>query len=284
MQALFNSTMFGTALFVGILFLARFFVLRWIRDANSAWTADQRLKATRYVRTFFVVIMLVGFLYIWGERVQSTITSLFAIAFAIVFSVKELLMCISGSVTRLRGMTYDLGDRITVKNFKGDVIDINLLSTTLLEVGPGTNSHQHTGRKITFPNSLLVTEEVSNESFLENFYLHNIKVPLKREENWERGKEILLEIATNECAPYLEQARRRLREIEKKRSIQMPSVDPRVWVELPDCETTHLYLRFTVPSHLKDRLEQSIVSHFLSKFYSPEEEASSEESATEIVI
>mgnify|MGYP001215256827 CR=1 FL=1 len=60
-----------------------------------------------------------------------------AIAVALVIATKELILCVSGALIKGGARSFNIGDRIQVKEFRGDVIDQNLLTTTILEVGPG---------------------------------------------------------------------------------------------------------------------------------------------------
>ncbi len=64
-----------------------------------------------------------GVIYLWGETIQGFAVSVFAIAFAIVFSVKELCMCFNGSLVRFRGKSFEVGDRIQIAAIRGDVIE-----------------------------------------------------------------------------------------------------------------------------------------------------------------
>ena len=226
-----------------------------------------RLRSIGYVRSVFFGLLLVGLIYIWGEQVHNFAVSLFAIAFALVFSVKELCSSFNGSMMRFRGNIYNLGDRIEIGNMRGDVIDMNIFSTTILEVGHDAKSHHHTGRTVVFPNSMITTHMVVNESFIDHFYFHNIKIPLSIEDNWQTAYEVLLSIAKEECTPYLELARKRMMETAKQKSIVLPSVEPRIIVQMPEPEKINLILRFPGPVHLKGRLEQTILRKFLETFF-----------------
>lgn len=261
-----SRNLIATAIFALIILIGRSFISRYIRRADKNWTSQQRLRWIGLARTTAFGILLLGLIWIWGEQIQGFAVSVFAIAFAMVFSVKELFMCFNGSLIRMRGHLFEIGDRIWVKDVRGDVIDTTFLSTTVLEVGSGAANHQYTGRRITFPNSLLLTERVVNESFLENYYMNNITIPLPRITDWKSAKQILLQIAQEECAPYIEQARRRMQQIERNRSLELPSVEPRVTLQLQDIDTIHLHLRIPSPAHLKGRLEQVVLTRFLEQF------------------
>jgi small-conductance mechanosensitive channel len=256
----------STVLLAVVLLTARYLSAKYIRHAEKSWTSQKRLRWIGYIRNIFFGLLLLGLLYIWGEAIHGLAVSVFAIAFALVFAVKELFMNMNGALVRFRGGTYDIGDRIEVKDIRGDVIDMSLLTTTVLEVGRGAAAHQYTGKRIVFPNNLLLTDPVVNESFLGNYYMNNIRFPIHIHEDWKKAKEILLRIAQEECAPYIEQARHRLRSIERSKSLELPSVEPKISIQIPDPDTIHLHLRIPSPGHLKGRLEQVVVTRFLEEF------------------
>ncbi len=261
-----NNSIATLFFFVAMIFF-RLAITKMIRSINKPWTSEQRLRTIGYIRSVFFGMLVVGFLYIWGEQVHNLAVSLFAIALAVVISVKELFMCINGTVLRFRGNLYSLGDRVEINGVRGDVIDMNLLSTTLLEAGPDSKSHHHTGRVVSFPNSTLMSKVVINESFIDHFYFHNIKIPMNLEEDWQKAHEVLLAIAKEECTPYLELARRRMIEMAKQKSIVLPSVEPRIILQMPAPKKVNLVLRFPGPVHLKGRLEQTILRKFLERFF-----------------
>lgn len=265
-DSLVIKNLIATLIIAIITLVGREFVARYIRRADKNWTSQQRLRWIGLTRNIAFGALLLLIVWIWGEQIQGFAVSVFALAFAMVFSIKELIMGFNGSVMRVRGHLYEIGDRINIKDARGDVIDTTLLTTTLLEVGKGAANHQYSGRRITFPNSWLLSEQVVNESFLENYYMNNITVPLPIAADWKEAKQILLQIAQEECAPYIEQARRRMQQIERNRSIELPSVEPRVTLQIPDKKTIHLHLRIPSPAHLKGRLEQVVLTRFLEQF------------------
>lgn len=256
-----------TIIFGCVFYIAKRLTIKAIRTSNKPWTAEQRLRWIGYSRSISFSFLILGILFIWGEQLHNFAVSVFAIAFALVFSVKELFMCFNGAVMRFRGSIFTLGDRIEIAEHRGDVIDFTIVSTTLLEVGPGNNNHHYTGRIVSFPNSLLLENFVINESFMDHFFLHNICIPMQLNENWKRAKEVLLKIATEECTPFLDEARKRVKEAAKQKGIQLPSVEPRITIQMKEPNRINLLVRIPAPVHLKGRLEQTVLNKFLEEFY-----------------
>ena len=267
LEQFLTTKLIATVVLVFVLGASRYFIARYIRRSRRDWTSQQRLRWISSTRSFVFILILVSVIFLWGETIQGFAISVFAIAFAMVFSVKELCMSFNGSVVRFRGKFFDIGDRIEVGEVRGDVIDTTLLSTTVEEVGRGASNHLYTGRRISFSNSIFLSQPVINESFLENYTMIRMGIPLKLKADWKGGKQLLLKIAEEEAAPYLEQSRRRMAQMERRRGMQLPSVEPRVTIGLPEVEKVVLHLRMPSPIHLKERLEQVVLSRFLERFY-----------------
>lgn len=267
---LFRSGL-STAVMLLVLLTTKWLTARYIRNAERNWTSQQRLRWIGYVRTAFFSVLVFGIIYVWGEAIHGFAVSVFAIAFALVYSVKEMCMCFNGSFIKFRGNHFELGDRVKIGELRGEVIDSTLLTTTLLEIGRGAASHQMTGKKIVLPNSIFLDKPIINESFLQNYYIHNITIPIKMQDDWKRARDILLKISQEECAPYLEQARRRIRKMERTRALELPCVEPSVTIQIPSPDLIHFHVRIPSPTHIKDRLEQVLITRFLEQFLVLEE-------------
>ena len=264
---LFNEFQFSEQLFrpiiatlilIAAIVTIRAILAKFIR--KSVRSTDLRRRWLVQTRNALILLMVVGLMLIWAEELRTLALGIVAIAVAFVVATKELIMCLTGSLVKSGGSAFNLGDRIQVKEFRGDVIDQNLLATTILEVGPGKHSHQRTGRMIVLPNSLFVSEPVVNESYTHDFVLHIFTVPFKREDNWHAAQQALLESANRHCVDYLEQARRYMQRMSDYRGIDVPSADPRVTISVPVAGEIHLIVRFPAKAGTRSFLEQSILN------------------------
>ena len=215
-------------------------------------------------RNGLLLLLLLGLVMIWADELRALALSIVAIAVAFVVATKELILCIIGSVLKTGAGAFSLGDRIQVKDFRGDVIDQQLLVTTILEVGPGKLTHQRTGRKIVIPNAIFVSEPVINESFTHAFVYHVFTVPFKREDDWQAASEAFLASAQRHCAPYLDQARRHMQRVNVKSGLETPSVEPRVTLQVPTAGEVHLIVRLPTRAGERGFIEQSILHEVLS--------------------
>lgn len=246
-----------------VLILFRVFVERRIHQHYSDWTEEQRLKSIGFLRNTIFALLFFGLIYIWGSVLRDFAVSVFAIALACVVATKELILCVHGYLLILRGSFYHLGDRIEINGKRGDVTNITVLSTTLLEVGPMHSGHQRTGRQISFPNSTVLNHFVHNESIFEQFALITISVPLHLHDDWEGARKKLLGHAQDACASYLDAARKKIAQAQRRAGVELPIVDPRVHIDLTGPQNLALQLRLPCPFHLRERIEQRILCAFL---------------------
>ena len=223
---------------------------------------DVRRRWVVVLRNASVLLLLFGLLSIWAEELRTLAVSLIAFAVALVIATKELILCASGAIVRTAGDAYGVGERVEIAGMRGEVVDQSMLTTTLLEIGPG-EAHQFTGRKIVVPNSLLLSSPVINDAYYPGVDLHVIKIPLDETEDWEQAERLLLEAAKIECGAFVDEARTHLRLAESLRGVEAPSVEPRVTIQLPEPGHVELLLRVAAPARRKGRIEQAILRRYL---------------------
>jgi len=252
------SLLISTAILIVAVLALRAVLGRFIR--RSVASTDLRRKWMVQSRNGLLLLLLLGLVIIWGEELRTLALSIVAIAVAFVVATKELILCIMGTILKTMSRSFELGDRIQIKDFRGDVIDQNLLATTILEVGPGKFTHQRTGRTTVLPNALFVGEPVINESLTQDYGFHVFTVPFKREEDWHAAQQAFQASANRFCQPYLEEVRRHMNRISIRRGLEIPSVDPRVTIQVPTAGEIHLIIRVPVKTRERSFIEQSILN------------------------
>lgn len=245
---------------IGVRMLATRTITRHVEHAEA------RRRWLVSVRNWVLLAVILGLGTIWGESIRTLALSFVALTVALLVATKEIIQCISGSVLRTAAKAYSVGDRIEIGNHRGDVIDINFFSTTLLEVGPGRLYHLRTGRTIVVPNSTLLTSSVVNESHMSGHVLHMFTVPLSLQDDWEKAEKVLLEVATRECEPYLQPARSLMERMERDYGLEGIPLAPRVSMHMPEEGLLNLVVRFPAPVGRQGRIEQAILRRFLREY------------------
>jgi small-conductance mechanosensitive channel len=226
-------------------------------------TVEDRRRWLVAARNLAVVVLTAALIVVWNEAVQTLLLSIVAIAAALVLATKEFLLCISGAIWRTASRAFDVGDRIEVNGFRGDVIDHGLLATTLLEVGPGEHTNQASGRAIVLPNSVFLTYPMVNETFTDSYVLHPFELAVPRASDWKKAERVLLEASNAECAVFLDDAKASLGRQISRYALPNLGLDPRVSIELTDPTQIRLLVRVPVPVRQKSKIEQAILRRFL---------------------
>ena len=236
---------------------------------NSALTMEAKRRWVVTVRNSMVFVFLLGLIVIWAHELQAFAVSLVALAAALVLATKELLLCWSGAALRVGGKVYSVGDRIQIAGHRGVVLDHDIFTTKLLEIGPGQASHLYTGRVTVFPNSLLFTNALVKENPNQEYGLYTLTVPLAAEDDWKRAETRLFEAAKSECAPFMGEASRQMKLLEQQNLLEAPSPEPRITIQLSEAGRVLLVLRFPAPDRGRSRVEQSILRRYLSGVQAP---------------
>lgn len=263
-----HSPLFSKALSTLLLLVAATalqFLLRRFIDKHLQDDSDERRRWVVQARNAVVLLVLAGLLVIWGTQLRTLAISLIAVTAAIVLATKELIMCVSGGLVRGTSRSFQIGDRIEVNGLRGDVSDQRILTTTILEVGPGETTHQYTGRTITIPNSVFLTAPVRNETLTNDYVLHTFRVPIEQGADWRRIERELLAIANQECSGYLAEARRHLERVGEEQGLRALSAEPRVTLSIPDPGKLHLLVRLPAPARRRGRLEDAILRRLLER-------------------
>ena len=243
-------------------FGARWALLRALKA--RAMSFDQQRKVVASTRSTVLVVLIVGTAALWFDQLKVFALSLAAVSAAMVLATKELIMCVGGTFLRTSSRSFEIGDRIEIGPWRGDVIDATLLATTILEIGPGHVGHQRTGRAITVPNSMFLNTPIVNESFTDAYVLHTFTVTAPNDVQWEAREKALLDAAAAELAAYANEAREFFERMSRTRGIETPTQEPRVLLQLDDANSMKLICRLPTPARRKGRIEQAVVRRYLA--------------------
>lgn len=222
------------AAFVGILFIAvlvRFFkkyLSRYIRDNDNRYRARKLVTFIGYLCGILVLSI------IFSEKLGG-LTVAFGVAGAgVAFALQEVIASVAGWLAVSAGGFYKTGDRIQLGGIMGDVIDIGILRTTLMECRQWVNADQYNGRIVRVANSFVFKEPVFNYSGDFQFLWDEIVIPVKFGCDYRLAKDIFYRVAHEITGAYEEQAKTAWKEMVSKYMIEDAKVDPMVTLIVTD--------------------------------------------------
>lgn len=145
------------------LLIALYIVVGWIwlprRRKNESLFLARRLS--RYLHFLAAIGIVAGFFF---DDLSMVAAAFGLVSAALVIALKDVFTSIAAWFVSMVGGKMRIGDRLEVDGVKGDIIDIDLLRTTLLEVDGWLGADQPTGRVISMPNNFIFTQKVFNYS------------------------------------------------------------------------------------------------------------------------
>jgi small-conductance mechanosensitive channel len=156
-----------------------FAILAISRIIEKAITGTHPSPATRYnlirmIRLLAIVIIMVVSASLLFENWYTAAVSLGLISLLAGFALQTPITSLIGWLYIVIRTPYHVGERIQIDTFKGDVVEISYLDTTLWEFGGDYLTNDlPSGRLIRFPNSLVLQAPVFNYSWDTFPYLWN---------------------------------------------------------------------------------------------------------------
>jgi small-conductance mechanosensitive channel len=239
-------------------------ILTWLVRKGLGRTITQntvRYRARKAVRlTGYVLIVLLGIVTFTG-KVQYFTLAVGLISAGLAFALQEVILSVAGWIAIFSAHIYKPGDRIEVDGVKGDVIDIGITKTTLMEIGEWVSSDNYSGRIVQVSNASVFRGTVRNYSTDFPFVWDEINLPVRYGSDITMTRKILLDTARAHLSEYTEFARTHWKQMVHKYLIEDANVSPTVTLKLTD-NWIEFNLRFVVDYKqrriTKDRLYRDI--------------------------
>ena len=235
------------------------FINRRVEDLKRRHSAR---KNTIYLITFLTMVVVI---VIWAQAGPNLVTIFGIVGAGLTLALHQPVLSIAGWLLLLVRRPYETGDRVEIGSVKGDVIDIRLFYTSLLEIGNWVDADQSTGRVVNCPNNKVFTEPIFNYTRGFEYVWHEIKITVTFESDWKKARRIIDEIASMESLDLGEQARRKIQRMSHKVLIHYGKLTPIVWTRIVDFGV-ELTLRYLTDARRRRSTENEICCEVLDRF------------------
>jgi len=234
-------------------------VARFLQHAveQRVKSKETRYRARKFVSFIGYLAAVLVLLALFSDRI-SQLTVAFGVAGAgVAFALQEVIASIAGWVAISFGGFYEPGDRVELGGIRGDVIDIGVLRTTLMECGQWVNGDLYNGRIVRVANSFVFKEPVFNHSADFPFLWDEIAVPVRYGSDWEYARHTLTAVTNEICKDYAIQSSAAWKEAVKKYRLEEARIEPMVtlaatenWIQF----TARYIVDYRKRRFVKDRL------------------------------
>ncbi|MEO9185161.1 MAG: mechanosensitive ion channel domain-containing protein, partial [Kofleriaceae bacterium] len=206
-----------------------------MRSVDDHRTRYRFRKSMTYAGLFFAALILV---LNFSEKFEGFGVALGVAGAGIAFALQEVIASVAGWVVISVGRIYSAGDRIEVGGIKGDVIDIGMLRTTLMELGEWVKGDLYTGRIVRVSNSAALKGPVFNYSADFPFLWDEITLPVRYGSDWKHARVMFERVVHDECDTYAHASRAAWEGAVGKYQLEDAKIEPMVtmvandnWIE-----------------------------------------------------
>ena len=186
------------------------------------------------VSILFYIFLLISIIGIWAEDTQTLLVSYGLIAAGIAIALQDFFKNFVGGIMIFITGTYRVGDRIEVNSKCGDVIDIGILYTTLMEIKEWVSGDQATGRLTIIPNGYVLSGNINNYTKDYNFIWDEISIPVTYDSDWKGAYTKILDIVKKETENRKDKVAKEISELGEKYYLLKRDIEPAIFLTLTD--------------------------------------------------
>lgn len=234
---------------------------RFIPDADIRYRLRKAIAFTSYLASALFLTI------VFNDRLGQLTVVFGVVGAGVAFALQEVIASFAGWIAISLGQFYKPGDRVQLGGIMGDVIDISILRTTVMEIGAWVKADQYSGRIVRIANSFVFKEPVFNYSADFAFVWDEITVPVKYGSDHRLARQILLQIADEVVGEYVPKAEAEWKHLVRKYLIEDARIEPIVtlvtndnWMEF----TLRYVVDYKARRVAKDRLFTRILDEFIA--------------------
>lgn len=226
--------------------------------------ADAHVKQWKRLSFLLASLLSLGLVVpLWVNGVQSLGTMLGLVTAGLAVTMAHPLQSVLAGLYLMARRPYQIGDRIQIGQHTGDVVDIRLLSTILLELEPSNAVLQRTGRMIHVQNRLVFDVPLLNSSQTSGMLWDELSTTLTFESDWHAGSQIVHRLIRETLPVQGPEAKARRKKAEAEFDIVLEESEPSLFVDIME-SGVQLTARYLVPveevRNVRNRMARRLLS------------------------
>lgn len=229
---------------------------KYIQDKKTRYSLNKAL----FILSLLAVV-IIG-IRIWVEETQSLLISYGILAAGLAIALQDVLRNFVGGIYIMLSGMFRVGDRISIGETAGDVMDVGIMNSTLMEIGKWVNGDQPTGRIVIIPNAVVISGIVHNYTKDHNFIWDEITLPLTYDSDWKAAIQVFYAIVLEETKELTFQAEAEIERIGEKYYLPKKVVEPSVYTTLTD-NWIRLDIRYVTDTRQRRLLRDTIMKRLM---------------------
>jgi small-conductance mechanosensitive channel len=216
------------AAIVGILLIHAMFRVLEQTLPRRFGRANSRYKVRKFIVFSGYITILLFLALLFEDRLGRLSFAIGVIGAGVAVALQDVLASLAGAFAIGFSKLYMVGDRVQIGDTRGDVIDIGLLRTTLMETGNWVSKDLYNGRIVRMPNSAVLKGAVFNYSQGFQFIWDEIKVVLTTSSDCNLARDMLTRVAKEAIGDYLAAAQSSWKLVSDYYETVNPSLEPAI--------------------------------------------------------
>lgn len=230
--------------------------VKGIKDTKTKYSFKKTISV------IFIAAFLIAIISIWVERPEALFVAFGLIGAGIAIALQDVFRNFAGGVTIFVNDLFRVGDRIELESKVGDVIDIGILYTTILEMKEWISAEQPTGRLTIIPNGTVLGGVIHNYTKDHNFVWDEIILPVTFDSDWKYAHKTFMDIAKKETEKTIAIAEQDISKLEQKYYLTRRVTEPTVYLKITD-NWIEFYIRYVSEARqrrgLKDQISRKVL-------------------------
>jgi small-conductance mechanosensitive channel len=227
-----------------------------ISDASSRYRARKLVNIIGYISAITVALV------VFSNQLSALSVVLGVAGAGVAFAFQEVIASFAGYLVLHSSNFFKVGDRVLLGGIKGDVIDVGLLRTSLMETGDWINGDRYNGRITKVANSFIFKAPVHNYSADFPFLWDEVQIPIKTGGDFKYAKEKFLEILVEVQGSFAEEAKGYWHKMTEKYMVENARIDPFVLMKFDENWITFT-LRYVVDYKSRGSVKDKIYAKTL---------------------
>lgn len=226
---------------------------------------ELRYRTAKVTRKGLALLSIVAIIALWAEGLRVALTVLTVIGAGVAIAMRETVLSFAAWIYILIRVPFKQGDRIEINAVRGDVLDIKIMHTTVMEIGEWVAGDQSTGRLMHIPNNWIFQHALKNYTRGFKFIWNELTFVVTFRSDWQRAREIILQHAQESASIVERHAEREIRDMSREYLVHFAILTPFVYVRVVE-NGVQLTLRYLCEARKRRGTEHALTVASLNSF------------------
>lgn len=246
-------------------------------------STDNKYKARKAVTLSSYLLLVVVVLFVYSDKLGNVGVALGVAGAGIAFALQEVIVSLAGWLTIVLTSSISVGQRIKVGEVKGDIIDIGILTTTIMEVGDWVDGDLYNGRIVSLANSFVFKGTLHNYSAEYPFLWDELTVPIRLGSDFHFARGLFENVLNEICGDYAAASEQGWHQLANRYRVEEARVKPMVALRFDENWITFT-LRYVVDYKMRRSTKDRIFTRLLDEIAKHPDRISIAASTLEITV